>query len=38
MHISTVSEQLYINARGYYPNHDFDKQVQLMYLFDDKLN
>ena len=37
-HISTVSEQLGINARGYNPNHDFDKQVRLMYLFAAELN
>lgn len=32
-HVSTVSEQLGINARGYNPAHDFDKQIRLMYLF-----
>ena len=37
-HIYTVSEQLGINARGYNPNHDFDKQVRLMYLFAAELN
>lgn len=37
-HIATVSEQLGINARGYNPNHDFDKQIRLMYLFAAELN
>jgi hypothetical protein len=32
-HVSTVSEQLGINAKGYNPAHDFDKQIRLMYLF-----
>jgi hypothetical protein len=32
-HVSTVSENLAINAKGYNPNHDFDKQIRLMYLF-----
>ena len=32
-HISTVSEQLGINAKGYNPSHDFDEQIRLMYLF-----
>lgn len=32
-HISSVSENLGINAKGYNPNHDYDKQVRLMYLF-----
>ena len=32
-HIVIVSEHLGINARGYNPNHNFDKQVRLMYLF-----
>lgn len=32
-HVSTVSEQLGINAKGYNPAHDFDEQIRLMYLF-----
>ncbi len=32
-HVSTVSEQLGINAKGYNPSHDFDEQIRLMYLF-----
>ncbi len=32
-HVSSVSELLGINAKGYNPNHDFDKQIRLMYLF-----
>ena len=37
-HISSVSEHLGVNARGYNPSHDFDKQVRLMYLFAAELN
>lgn len=36
-HISTVSEQLGINAQGYNPASDFDKQIRLMYLFSSQL-
>lgn len=36
-HVSSLSEQLGINARGYNPNHDFDKQIRLMYLFSAEL-
>ena len=36
-HISSVSEYLGINAKGYNPNHDFDKQIRLMYLFSAEL-
>lgn len=36
-HVSTVSEHLGINAKGYNPDHDFDKQVRLMYLFSAEL-
>ena len=36
-HISSVSEQLGINVKGYNPNHDFDKQIRLMYLFSTEL-
>jgi hypothetical protein len=32
-HVSTVSEQLGVNAKGYNPSHDFDEQIRLMYLF-----
>jgi len=32
-HVSTVSEQLGINAKGYNSAHDFDEQIRLMYLF-----
>lgn len=37
-HVANVSENLGINATGYNPNHDFDKQIRLMYLFAAKLN
>lgn len=36
-HVSTVSDQLGINAKGYNPAHDFDKQIRLMYLFSAKM-
>ncbi len=36
-HATSVSEQLAINAKGYNPNHDYDKQVRLMYLFSAQL-
>jgi len=29
----SVSENLAINAKGYNPDFDFDKQIRLMYLF-----
>ena len=32
-HSMSVSENLAINAKGYNPNFDFDKQIRLMYLF-----
>lgn len=32
-HVSTVSDQIAINAKGYNPDHDYDKQIRLMYLF-----
>lgn len=32
-HVSTLSEQIGINAKGYNPAHDFDEQIRLMYLF-----
>lgn len=37
-HILNVSENIGINAKGYNPNHDFDKQIRLMYLFAAELN
>jgi len=36
-HVSTVSEQLGINAKGYNPAHEFDEQIRLMYLFSAQL-
>jgi hypothetical protein len=36
-HVSTVSERLTINAKGYNPSFDFDKQIRLMYLFSAEL-
>jgi hypothetical protein len=32
-HAASLSEQLAINAKGYNPDHDYDPQVRLMYLF-----
>ena len=32
-HSMSVSENLAINAKGYNPNFDFEKQIRLMYLF-----
>jgi len=32
-HSTSVSENLAINAKGYNPNFDFEKQIRLMYLF-----
>ena len=32
-HAVSVSENLSINAKGYNPDYDFDKQIRLMYLF-----
>ena len=37
-HVTTVSEKLSINAKGYNPSFDFDKQIRLMYLFSAELN
>jgi len=31
--ITSVSENIFVNALGYNPNHNFDKQIRLMYLF-----
>lgn len=36
-HASSLSEQLAINAKGYNPDHDYDPQVRLMYLFSAQL-
>lgn len=32
-HVSSKSELLTVNAKGYNPNFDFDEQIRLMYLF-----
>ncbi|MBC7553450.1 MAG: transposase [Taibaiella sp.] len=32
-HVASLSDQLGINAKGYNPAHDHDKQIRLMYLF-----
>lgn len=32
-HTASLSEHLSINAKGYNPDHDYDPQVRLMYLF-----
>jgi hypothetical protein len=32
-HALSVSENLAVNAKGYSPNFDFEKQIRLMYLF-----
>ncbi|GHT24804.1 IS4 family transposase [Bacteroidia bacterium] len=32
-HALSVSENLAVNAKGYNPNFDFEKQIRLMYLF-----
>lgn len=31
--VTTVSENIFVNSLGYNPNHSFDKQVRLMYMF-----
>jgi hypothetical protein len=36
-HIQTLSENLHVNAKGYNPNHDYDPQVRLMYIFSAQL-
>ena len=36
-HTPSLSERLSINAKGYNPSFDFDKQLRLMYLFSSKL-
>lgn len=32
-HIPTLSENLHINAKGYNPQHSYDPQIRLMYIF-----
>jgi transposase len=36
-HVTSFSENLNINALGYNPNHSYDKQIRLMYLFSAEL-
>lgn len=36
-HATSLSEQMHINAKGYNPDHDYDPQVRLMYLFSANL-
>jgi len=36
-HSLSVSENLAINAKGYNPNYDFEKQIRLMYLFSARM-
>jgi len=36
-HSLSVSENLAINAKGYNPNFDFEKQIRLMYLFSARM-
>jgi len=36
-HAINVSEKLSINAKGYNPDFDFDKQIRLMYLFSTQM-
>jgi len=36
-HTPSLSDKLAINAKGYNPSFDFDKQLRLMYLFSSKL-
>lgn len=36
-HVFTKSELLTVNAKGYNPDFDFEKQVRLMYLFSAKM-
>ncbi|MCL2597796.1 MAG: hypothetical protein FWD66_09135 [Paludibacter sp.] len=35
---SIVSEHLAVNAKGYNPDFDFEKQIRLMYLFSAQMN
>lgn len=32
-HVPTLSENLHINAKGYNPQHSYDTQIRLMYIF-----
>jgi len=36
-HVTSKSELLTVNAKGYNPDFDFEKQVRLMYLFSAKM-
>lgn len=36
-HVASLSEQLAVNAVGYNPDHDYDRQIRLMYLFSSEL-
>jgi Transposase DDE domain len=36
-HITTVSDNLHVNAIGYNPESNFDKQIRLMYIFASEL-
>jgi hypothetical protein len=36
-HSTTVSEKLAVNAKGYNPDFDFEKQIRLMYLFSTQM-
>ena len=36
-HIHSLSEHLHINATGYNPQHNYDKQIRLMYIFSAQL-
>jgi transposase len=36
-HITTVSDNLHVNAIGYNPQANFDKQIRLMYIFSSEL-
>src|ERR1019366_5397831 len=37
-HIHTLSQHLKINAAGYNPQHNYDPQVRLMYIFSAQIN
>jgi len=36
-HVTSVSELISINAKGYNPDHNYDKQIRLMYIFSAQL-
>ena len=36
-HVTSMSELISINAKGYNPDHNFDKQIRLMYIFSAQL-